>query len=77
MINIEPKVFVGPMSKNVVDACIEFSNKNNTPLGFIPSRRQIDYDSGYVNNWKTESFANYVKKRSKNRRLFAFCGGIN
>ena len=77
MINIEPKVFVGPMSKNVVDACIEFSNKNNTPLGFIPSRRQIDYDSGYVNNWKTESFANYVKKRSKNILIQRDHGGCN
>ena len=35
------------MSKNVVDSIIEFGGE----LGFIPSRRQVDYNGGYVNNW--------------------------
>ena len=37
------------MSKNVVDLVIEF----NGDFGFIPSRRQVDYQGGYVNNWTT------------------------
>lgn len=66
MKNIEPKCFVGPMSKNVVDACIEFSNETGTALGFIPSRRQIDHKSGYVNGWTTNTFSEYVRQRTKN-----------
>ncbi len=50
-----PKLYIGPMSKNIVDAAIEVSN-----IGFCASRRQIEYDGGYVNNWTTESFSNYV-----------------
>ncbi len=53
------KYFIGPMSKNVVDAIIEF----NDNIGFIPSRRQVDYNGGYVNNWTTREFATYVNGR--------------
>lgn len=49
-----PKYYIGPMSKNIVDAIIEFSNKTNHSVGLIPSRRQIEWDGGYVNNWTTE-----------------------
>lgn len=60
----KPRLFVGPMSKNVVDACIEYANDEGVPLGLIPSRRQIDMRSGYVNGWTTASFASYVRSRS-------------
>ena len=53
------KYFIGPMSKNVVDAVIE----HNGNFGFIPSRRQVDYNGGYVNNWSTGEFATYVGGR--------------
>ena len=52
------------MSKNVVDAIIEFSNKNGINVGLIPSRRQIDKEGGYSNNWTTKSFSEYVRSRS-------------
>ena len=55
------KFFVGPVSKNVVDAVIDFYNETKQPIGFIPSRRQIDYNGGYVNNWNTISFTEYVE----------------
>lgn len=54
---------VGPMSKNCVDAAIELSNDYEIPLLLIASRRQIEagcFGGGYVNNWSTESFAEYV-----------------
>ena len=47
------------MSKNVVDAIIEFDGD----FGFIPSRRQVDYNGGYVNGWTTGEFATYVNGR--------------
>ena len=54
------KYFIGPMSKNVVDAIVDFCNKTNNTIGLIPSRRQVEYDGGYVNNWTTEEFSKYV-----------------
>ena len=64
---------VGPMSLNVVDSSIELANKYNLPFMLIASRRQIDstdFGGGYVNNWDTEKFSNYVKKRDKKKILF-------
>ena len=62
---------IGPMSKNLVDVSIEISDKFNLPLTLIASRRQIDskeFLGGYVNNWDTESFSNYVKSKSKKKK---------
>lgn len=59
-----PKLYVGPVSKNTVDAVIDYANENNTLLGLIPSRRQIDYNGGYVNHWNTPSFSDYVRSKT-------------
>ena len=48
------KFFIGPMSKNVVDCILQSSQTHN--IGLIPSRRQLDYCGGYVNNWDTKKF---------------------
>ena len=71
---LRPKLCIGPMSKNIVDAVIELSNDNIT-LGFCASRRQVEYDGGYVNNWTTESFVKYVKNKSSNLLLCRDHGG--
>jgi bifunctional DNA-binding transcriptional regulator/antitoxin component of YhaV-PrlF toxin-antitoxin module len=56
-----PKYFICPMSKNIVDSVI----KLRSPLfGLLPSPRQIDFDGGYVNSWKTKTFKEYVINRS-------------
>lgn len=54
------KFFIGPMTKNVVDSIIEYCEDKNIMIGFIPSRRQIAIDCGYVNNWSTKTFREYV-----------------
>jgi hypothetical protein len=59
------KLCYGPMSKNIVDSLIKFSNDTQTPITLIPSRRQIEWNGGYVNNWTTESFSKYVREKSK------------
>ncbi len=59
------KFFIGPMSKNVVDCIINFSNTYNIDITFIPSRRQIEYNGGYVNNWSTQQFVEYISTHSK------------
>jgi len=63
---MNPKIFIGPMSKNIVDSVIEFSNEMNVNIGLIASRRQIEYNGGYVNNWTTKDFSNYVRSKTKN-----------
>ena len=59
-----PKYFIGPMSRNIVDSIIEFCNETNNIIGLIPSRRQVEWDGGYVNNWTTKEFAEYVKSKT-------------
>jgi hypothetical protein len=55
----------GAVSKNVVDAIIQFSLDNPTKnITLIPSRRQIDINGGYSNKWTTQEFAQYVKSKN-------------
>jgi len=69
------KFYIGPMSKNIVDTIIDFSIKENYKIGLIPSRRQIDYKGGYVNNWTTDTFTKYLSNR-KNLIVERDHGGI-
>lgn len=71
------KYFIGPMTKNIVDASIEFSNSTGIPLGLILSRRQIEFNGGYVNNWTTQEFSNYVKSKTNNIVLVRDHAGPN
>lgn len=59
---MNPKYFICPMSKNIVDALIELNSEN---FGIIATRRQIDFDGGYVNNWDTKTFHDYIKSKIK------------
>jgi len=61
---MKPKYFIGPMSKNVVDSIIEFCNETDNYIGLIPSRRQVEWDGGYVNNWTTKDFSTYVNNKT-------------
>ncbi len=58
-----PKLYLGPVSRNTVDAVIKISNEKKIPLGLIPSRRQVDFNGGYI-GWNTKDFAHYVKSQS-------------
>ena len=63
---------VGPMSTNCVEVAIDLSNRYSIPIFLIASRRQIDssdFNGGYVNNWSTKDFSEYVKKLDKNRNI--------
>jgi hypothetical protein len=63
---------VGPMSVNCVDAVIELSNEHEVPILLIASRRQIDseeFGGGYVNNWSTKEFAQYVIDHDKKGKI--------
>ena len=63
---------VGPMSINCIDATIELANEYDILLMLIASRRQIDsqeFGGGYVNNWTTDKFADYVIDRDKKGKV--------
>jgi hypothetical protein len=64
MTNVFPKLYIGPMSKNIVDAALKFNDDNEAKVGFIPSRRQIENTGGYVNNWTTSEFSKYVNSKA-------------
>lgn len=64
----------GPMSKNCIDAAIELSNELRIPQILIASRRQIDsseFGGGYVENFDTHSFANYVRSKKSDNIFIA------
>ena len=73
------EIFVGPMSQNIVDATIEFHQDNPAvKIGFIPSRRQVECDilgGGYVNNWTTKKFIEYVRNKSESVLVIRDHGG--
>ena len=71
------KIYIGPVSKNVVDSIIDLCNDNNINIGMIASRRQIDYDGGYVNKWKTTDFIRYVRHKTDKIILCRDHGGIS
>ncbi len=56
------KYFIGPMSKNVVDSIIKFQKETENKVGLIPSRRQVDYEGGYSNNWTTKALSKYANE---------------
>ena len=60
------KYCIGPMSKNVVDSIIDYVNTKNIKMILIPSRRQIEFNGGYVNDWTTKDFCDYVRSKTKN-----------
>lgn len=57
------KYFICPISINIIDSVLELNYKE---FAFAPTRRQIDFDGGYVNEWTTQDFYRYVKDRNKN-----------
>tara|TARA_R110000822_G_scaffold67487_4_gene164379 strand:- start:2321 stop:3304 length:984 start_codon:yes stop_codon:yes gene_type:complete len=60
---LHKKVFIGPMTLNVVSGVKRFNKKNNF-FGLVPSRRQIECLSmggGYVNSWSTKDFKVYAE----------------
>ena len=57
------KYCFGVISKNQVDMICDYASWYNKEVIFIPSRRQVEYNGGYVNNWTTKEFSEYVKSK--------------
>jgi hypothetical protein len=58
---IKSKLAIGPMSSEVIEAVFRFSNYNRKQLMLISSKNQIDYSKGYVNNWTTKEYMEFIK----------------
>jgi len=56
------KLGVGPMSEEIVEAAFVYSEKFGQPLMLIGTKNQVDHDGGYVNNWTTTEYVDYIKK---------------
>tara|TARA_R110000851_G_scaffold80271_1_gene176741 strand:+ start:365 stop:1315 length:951 start_codon:yes stop_codon:yes gene_type:complete len=62
------------MSKEIVETVCELSNQGIL-VGLIPSRRQVTYDGGYVNNWNTDEFVKFVRSKTKATLIVRDHGG--
>lgn len=56
------KFGVGPMSSEIIEAVFRFSEEKNEPLMLIASKNQIDWNEGYVNNWNTKEYMDFVSQ---------------
>jgi len=70
------KFFIAPLTQNIIDAVIEFTNETGILIGFTVSRRQIDYDRGYA-GYTTYEFIKYVKSKNKNIIIERDHSGLN
>lgn len=61
-----PELAIGPMSPEIVEAVFYYSNFFRKPLMLIASKNQVDYSGGYVNNWTTKEYMEFVKEMRKN-----------
>lgn len=53
---------LGPMSPEIVEAVFRYSHFNRKSLMLIASKNQIDYKGGYVNNWTTKAYMEFVEE---------------
>jgi len=64
---------VGPMTVRVVEETVSLANQIKLPIALIPSRRQIECEElggGYVNDWNTQSFTQFVRTLDKGDFVF-------
>ena len=66
--NIKSQIGLGPMSPEIIEAVIKASSFLKKSFMLIGTKNQIDWNGGYVNNWTTKQYVEYVNKiRSKYR----------
>ncbi len=53
---------VGSMSSEIIEAVFRFSNYHRKQLMLISSKNQIDHNGGYVNNWTTMQYMEFINK---------------
>jgi len=51
---------IGPMSPEIIEAVFRYSHYHRKELMLIASKNQIDHGGGYVNNWTTKEYMQFV-----------------
>lgn len=64
-VKINSDLGIGPMSSEIIEAIFRYSHYHRKELMIIASKNQIDYGGGYVNNWTTKDFADFVQAQKK------------
>lgn len=59
------KLGIGPLSSEIIEAAFRYSSEFKTPLMLICSKNQIDWNRGYVNNWNTKEYMQFIKQMRK------------
>ena len=67
--------FFCPQTPNLLNSIIK-AQKIKKNIGIIISRNQVDIKKGYLNNFDTKKFINYVKNKNKNILICRDHGGI-
>ncbi len=62
---INADLAVGPMSFESVEAVFRYSHFHRKQLMLIASKNQVDWDGGYVNNWTTKKYMEYIRDMNK------------
>lgn len=65
---------LGPMSIEIINSINLFSKKYNKKIMLICSRNQIEAEElggGYVNNFNTESFSKFIKKKNNDKLILS------
>lgn len=57
---LRSKLGLGPMSSEVIEAVYRYSQRRECELMLVTSKNQVDYAGGYVNNWRTSEFAEFL-----------------
>jgi tagatose-1,6-bisphosphate aldolase non-catalytic subunit AgaZ/GatZ len=60
-----PKLGIGPLSSEIIEAAFIYSEERSLPLMLIASKNQIDYQGGYVNNWTTKKYSKFLETLKK------------
>jgi hypothetical protein len=50
----------GPMSSESIEAVYRYSHRHERELMLVTSKNQVDYAGGYVNNWSTREYADFL-----------------
>jgi len=57
---INAHLAAGPMSTEIIEAIFRESHYKRQELMIIASKNQVDYSGGYVNNWTTKEFMDFI-----------------
>ncbi len=55
----------GPMSSEIIEAIFRASHYNRKSLMIVASKNQVDFKGGYVNNWTTKEFMDFIREMKR------------